>query len=353
MLSLSKLQSHFDRLAMKILAVIFLLSYILLVVTAKRDLIRRRDQRLWCDFKRKFGKKYASSTEEQEHCRVFLENAREVRQHNRAFAKGRVTYKKALNLFSDQCDKDIIKKLSGLMIGKISDENKEKPIVGNAVENLPSYNGCWPEWPVRNQQTCSSCWAFSAIGSIEATYYKKTGTLLDLSEQQLVDCVYNRDGCGGGFMPNAYDYLKNNNGTINETLYPYVSRYGNCSASGKERSVKLSSGNSYYQVAPDDASIKQKIIENGPLAATVDCNDYLKYGGGVYSSTRTFTMNHAGILCGWGTLNGTQYWILRNSWSSFWGLKGHIWLSAERILNSSVTKGGLFTQNLFYPVVLS
>lgn len=72
-----------------------------------------------------------------------------------------------------------------------------------------------------------SCWAFASIGSLEAAIFKKTGKSMSLSEQQLVDCTYTRDGCQGGGMSAAYDYLKKSIGSDKTSAYPveYSQKY--------------------------------------------------------------------------------------------------------------------------------
>lgn len=339
---------------MKVLIV--LLLSLTVVTIAKRGFVRRRDQQLWCSFKLKFGKNYSSATEEKVSRKIFLENNRSIRQHNKAYVRGEVTYKKALNQFSDCREEDIIRQLATLKVEESSnDDVVEEPILRAGATTVISdppdkwYCPSPTDWPLRDQGMCGACWAFSAIASIEASYYSKNKQWLDLSEQQLTDCVYNTSGCDGGWMGTAYEYLRLQNGSCGETSYPYTGNYKACAAAGLARLVRLNSVKSYYTVASDDISIKQKIMQYGALAVAVDCTDYVQYGGGIYSTTRTYKPNHAVAVCGWSSNNTLSYWILRNSWGENWGHNGYIYVSAERNGTSPCTKGGLFTNYVLYP----
>lgn len=72
------------------------------------------------------------------------------------------------------------------------------------------------------QGSCGSCWAFSSVGALEGQLKKTKGQLVDLSPQNLVDCVTDNDGCGGGYMTNAFRYVSDNQGIDSEEGYPYV-----------------------------------------------------------------------------------------------------------------------------------
>ena len=77
---------------------------------------------------------------------------------------------------------------------------------------------------VKNQGSCSSSWAFSATGALEAMMYKKKRSVCKLSEQQLLDCSedYGNRGCYGGLAMNAFRYIKGVGGSCLDCDYPYL-----------------------------------------------------------------------------------------------------------------------------------
>lgn len=184
--------------------------------------------------------------------------------------------------------------------------------------------------PIQNQGGCGSCWAFSAAASLEGQYFKQTNKLVKFSEQNLVDCVYGRDGCDGGLMNDAYDYILKNNGVSTQTGYKYTSGStatwsGTCKYNSATAGVQIT-GYKFVSVgSPNEAAIVSALNKVGPLAAALYVtNNFQFYQSGVFNDPLCDNLplnyiNHAISLVGYGTENGQDYYILRNSWDTDWG----------------------------------
>lgn len=70
-----------------------------------------------------------------------------------------------------------------------------------------------------------------------------------------------------------------------------------------------------------DDNIMSEIYTRGPVSAYINADCIETYTGGInmYDTCNTHTTNHAIQLNGWGTENGVDYWIARNSWGTYWG----------------------------------
>jgi len=184
--------------------------------------------------------------------------------------------------------------------------------------------------PVRDQQQCGSCWAFSTTGTLEAYYFKKTNVQIYMSPQQLVDCNSANHGCDGGWFTGSNSYIMNN-GISNDANYPYVGVNNTCNATltGNVQ-TKITDFTSCYTYPGSKNNCTEDIIQgflqNGPVSVAVDASeDFQHYDSGVYSGNCT-AFNHAVILVGFGTdpVSGQQFWIIRNSWTAGWGEEGYI-----------------------------
>ena len=189
--------------------------------------------------------------------------------------------------------------------------------------------------PVKNQGACGSCWTFAASECAESAYALKTGKLVDLSEQQILDCTPNPDhcggtgGCSGGTAEIAYQHMAatSSGGLSSEWTYPYVSSKGANQTCQKEPHV-VANVKAYNFLPPNskDAALKSMLVRLGPVAIAVDASSWSSYKGGVFECKPTdVKLNHAVQLVGYGTTDdGTDYWTIRNSWSPQWGEDGYI-----------------------------
>merc|ERR1711963_1256914 len=149
--------------------------------------------------------------------------------------------------------------------------------------------------PVKNQGSCGSCWAFGAIGAMEAAWNMAGNGKVVLGEQMLVDCSVG--DCNGGWVDRALDHIINVGGAPMESDYPYTARNGNCHYTNSMSAASISS---YKYI-----NAKTQGIDH--LADSI-CSKY--------------SYNHAVINVGYDMNEG--YWLVRNSWSASWGEAGHI-----------------------------
>jgi len=187
---------------------------------------------------------------------------------------------------------------------------------------------CWVEngavTPVKNQGSCGSCWAFSAIGNLEGQTKIAKGTLTSLSEQELVDCDKVDHGCQGGLMENAFNELKRLGGIETEADYPYVPKAGTCKF---DKTKAVFQVKDYSFVDSNEDTIKESLFKVGPLAIALNATPLQFYTGGIFHPTAAACnpkgLNHGVTLVGYGVENGVNFWTVKNSWGATWGEKGY------------------------------
>nr|XP_034841271.1 uncharacterized protein LOC117997184 [Maniola hyperantus] len=176
---------------------------------------------------------------------------------------------------------------------------------------------------VKNQGGCGSCWAFSTVGNVESMNAIKTGQLTDLSEQQLVDCDTQNNGCKSGIPAVALQYFMSK-GAMTSESYPYTVADGTCKYDANSVAVRVAD---CVSVTGGEDAIAEQLAQMGPLSIAIDSASIHHYNGAIIhgQSCQSGPINHAVLLVGYGTdsASGLKYWIVKNSWGEIWGENGY------------------------------
>ncbi|CAH1391945.1 unnamed protein product [Nezara viridula] len=290
----------------------------------------------WSSFKRQHGKSYHTIQEERLRMHIFTHHMNMIEEHNAKFEAGLVTYSMRMNHLGDMLPEEVTQ----LGFNRTG-EMKQAP----TFTFLPPANVELPEsidWrqsgavtPVKNQGSCGSCWAFSSTGAIEGQLFRKSGKLVSLSEQQLVDCSksYKNNGCGGGLMDRSFNYLKDAEGLESESSYPYEGVDSRCRYN-KDKVVPGTKVKAYTDIQSlDDDALKAAVATVGPVSIAVSAGNmgFMFYEGGVFDGEScSGGLDHGILLVGYGSENGEDYWLVKNSWGPRWGENGFMKLTRAK-----------------------
>jgi len=213
--------------------------------------------------------------------------------------------------------------------------------------------------PVKDQGQCGSCWSFSTTGALEGAYYIANGDLLSFSEQQLVDCDTRKNGgkdmgCNGGLMDNAFSWIEKNNGLCIESDYPYTSgttkSAGSCETSCSV--ITKSDVQSYHDVDANSDSAMMNALAQQPVSIAIqaDQKDFQLYKSGVFTGDCGISLDHGVLAVGYGSEDGEDFYLVKNSWSNTWGDGGYIKMGRGSQYNSGSGQCGMLMQ-ASYPTV--
>jgi C1A family cysteine protease len=301
-------------------------------------------------FIQKYNKQYASKEEYSARFEIFKETITFINTHNADDTK---THKVAINHFADMTHEEF----TSTITPKVKRPSNDGATFSHKIIN----NGSIPatvDWrqkgavtPVKDQGVCGSCYAFGSIGSLEGAYQIATGTLISMSEQQIVDCAWNDalqvQGCNGGYASVVMQWMINNGGLATEASYPYLMQDGYCRANDHSSGVRVKA---YVNVTQGEDDLLSAVAI-GPVAVAIDAShpEFRYYTSGVYYQANCGNtlddLDHEVLAIGYGTYNGQDYWLVKNSWSTHWGNEGYVMMSRNKDNNC-----GIATQPN-YPIV--
>jgi len=254
---------------------------------------------------------------------VFRANLDFVVGHN----QGNHSYTVAMNAFGDLTSAEFAQRNKYNNIQR--DYLRSQNVVHDRVIRKPADSLDWRAkgavTPIKDQGQCGSCWAFSTTGSVEGAYQIATGTLVSLSEQELVDCssAQGNEGCNGGLMDWAFEYIIKS-GICSEASYPYKAQDGTCK---KVASVVKITG--YKDVTTQNEAALMTAVNLGPVSIAIEADQsaFQFYSGGVFDDASCGTsLDHGVLVVGYNTAGTQDYWIVKNSWGTSWGAQGYIYM---------------------------
>jgi len=278
--------------------------------------------------------------------RVFSENMDFVHK----FSSEEHSFSVGLNRFADLTNTEFMERYAGLHVPIEHKVDSEHLYAPEQLQSLPSsvdWRNKGVVTGVKDQGQCGSCWAFSTTGSVEGAWALNY-SLVSLSEQNLMDCsfAYGNHACSGGWMDSAFQYIIDNGGIDTESSYPYETKtyLKNCRYNAANSGAKI---RSYGDVTSgSESALQQAVVYRGPVSVAIDAsqNSFQLYTSGVYyepacSSTQ---LDHGVLTVGYDTGSSGDYWIVKNSWGTGWGMAGYIWMARNAGNNCGIATAASF-----------
>ncbi len=309
------------------------------------------------DYMIEYKKVYRSNDELNSRYNIFHDNLEYIAEHNRDASH---TYTVGINRFADMSHneyKEFVKS-GGLVVPK---ESNNLRLPKDMCGEMKSESGSYPsslDWrnkgavtPVRDQGQQGTCYAHSASEALESAYFIKKGVLPNLSVQQIVDCSYNygNHGNNGGMYTYSWTYV-HDSGLTTESAYPYTA--GPSDRSSCQPFTPYTYVSDCKHVPSNELQLTYAVTHQPvSVAIEADSRSFQLYTGGVYNDPGCgTTIDHAVVATGYGNMNGQDYWAVRNSWGTSWGVDGYIYMARNSVATSTVGQCAIATYAA-YPIV--
>ncbi|KAK0068475.1 cathepsin-L-like cysteine peptidase [Biomphalaria pfeifferi] len=303
----------------------------------------------WLIFKSKHNKTY-SGDEDVIRRYIWESNLKVIVEHNERYAQGLETYYLGENKYADMTHEEFVRTMNGLRVNRpLNPGNFVSGLLKNALPDSVDWRKEGYVTDIKDQGQCGSCWAFSTTGSLEGQHFKASKSLVSLSESNLVDCSqkFGNQGCNGGLMDQAFQYVIKNKGLDTEQSYPYKPEDRKCAF--KTANVGATENSFKDVTSGSEDALQEAVATIGPISVAIDAshNSFQLYKGGIYNERQCSStqLDHGVLAVGYGAEGNKDFWIVKNSWGKSWGEEGYI-----RMTRNKKNQCGIATM-ASYPIV--
>ncbi|XP_019174039.1 PREDICTED: zingipain-2-like isoform X2 [Ipomoea nil] len=272
------------------------------------------------------GRSYKNETEKSKRFTIFKENVKFIEKFNKVSGR---SFKLGTNKFTDLTKEEfratLLNEEKSTPYPKTS---KPTSFVNESLAEVPESLDWREQGAVTNISVQGKCgaWAFAVVAAVEGITKIKTGQLISLSEQQLIDCDFNNGGCSGGNRTEAFQFIKDSGGLMAESDYPYEGVEASCNTQTLSNPAATITG---YQEVEATESALLAAVTNQPVSVGIDLGQlglFQHYATGIFDGDCGSGYRHDMTIIGYGTSDeyGIDYWLVKNSWGISWGESGYM-----------------------------